>query len=175
MYLEPDIIILPDGDVDLVPFKDEEAFGPYANDYPKKYGPVGSKKTIKGIEASGKHIKIEFFQGFDLPADTSLQGSPLNNREPTVTDCPFCKTLIQALLGARKQRQRSKPWGRRVYIWSLKFRFEPVIVSDLMLEPSILGPKLMLKSLVFEYQPRASIAVCELSVCININLFSILL
>jgi hypothetical protein len=169
VYLEPDITVLPDGDIDLVPFKDMEAFGSYGTDYPEKYGPAGRQRTVKGIEASGKYILIEFLKSFDLPIDASLKLAPPDDWEATTTDCSFCRTLIQALLGARKRRQPSKPWGRRVYIWSLKFRLEHRIVSDLMLDSGLLGAKLMLKSLVFEYQSRASIAQCELSVRISLK------
>jgi hypothetical protein len=186
MYLEPDVTVLPDGDVDLVPFKDMEAFGPYGNDFPKRYGPIGVDPTVKGIEASGKHILIEFFKGFDLPGETSsedsssgdtsskdtspevasLEVAPPDDWEPTITDCPFCKTIMHALLDARELRQHNKPWNRRVYIWCLNFQFETRIVSDLMLNSGPLGAKLMLKSLVFKYQPRTNIAECELPVCV---------
>jgi len=154
LFFEPATITLPNGDVEFKPFKDEGAFGPY-NDFPTRYKPLYTDVPTKGVHIYGRTVKLEFYRSDLLPDCPALTASGS-------AGCTFCAFLQQLI--RNDTSCQSEYAGYTIFIWSISFSFEPRVEisdrSDFIRD----SPKLSIKSLKIEYQPKISVKEFEVSI-----------
>ncbi len=140
-FLEPEIITAAGGAIVLKPWEDKNAFRTYGDDFLYYYGSPGEKiPIVKGIQVSGRDIKVEYLQNV-----RRLEAS-------TKAGCPFCGMLraIFHIYIKDISRLDGDYVERNCSLVSVRYHFE--LQVDLGQGNFDGGPRLRLHSIVVEYQ-----------------------